>query len=232
MGTTYWWWERILLVVWMMVTLVLIQSYSGNLMALLAVRYIPQPYQTLQDVVEDSHVSLIWQKGSTSASYLKSSESGVLKEVANMEEVGRLIFMAHREFEEAINTLVRRGDHVLVLVDVGLKVFLADGLTKTGKCTLYESREKFLQIMLSMMGPKGSPIVPAFDKRITSMREAGLFSQWIKEDEPNSTVCNKSGNKITVNEPLAFKNVWGMFVILLVGHLISLSVFCFEILHH
>nr|XP_045593553.1 uncharacterized protein LOC123755117 [Procambarus clarkii] len=31
-----WWWERIVMLVWMMVTLVLTQSYAGNLMALLS----------------------------------------------------------------------------------------------------------------------------------------------------------------------------------------------------
>ncbi|XP_071545449.1 glutamate receptor ionotropic, kainate 4-like [Panulirus ornatus] len=64
-----WWWERLVLGVWMMVTLVLTRSYSGNLMSLLAVRHIPQPYQSLRDVLDDPSVTMIWQGNSTNVQY-------------------------------------------------------------------------------------------------------------------------------------------------------------------
>nr|XP_045593543.1 uncharacterized protein LOC123755106 [Procambarus clarkii] len=46
------WWERAVLAVWGLVTVVLTQSYAGNLMALLAVRHISQPIQSLQDILD------------------------------------------------------------------------------------------------------------------------------------------------------------------------------------
>ena len=61
----WWWWERLVLGLWMLTTLVLTRSYAGNLVSLLAVRYIPQPFQTLQDIVENDHVAVIAQKHST-----------------------------------------------------------------------------------------------------------------------------------------------------------------------
>lgn len=55
---------------WMLTTLVLAKSYAGNLMSLLAVRYVPQPFQSLKDVLDDPHVTMIWHKDSSPAQYL------------------------------------------------------------------------------------------------------------------------------------------------------------------
>lgn len=69
----WWWWERLVLGLWMLVTLVLVKSYSGNLMSLLAVRYLPQPFQTLRDVLDALHVTMIGQKDSNFEQNLRVS---------------------------------------------------------------------------------------------------------------------------------------------------------------
>ena len=56
---------------WMLMTLVLTKSYAGNLMSMLAVRYSPQPFQTLRNVLNHPHVSMIWQKYSRNEQFLK-----------------------------------------------------------------------------------------------------------------------------------------------------------------
>lgn len=61
-GEDGWWWHRVVLGVWMLMTMVLTRSYEGNLMSLLAVRHLPQPYQTLRDVVDDPSVVMVWEK--------------------------------------------------------------------------------------------------------------------------------------------------------------------------
>ncbi|KAG7162319.1 Glutamate receptor-like 25, partial [Homarus americanus] len=211
------WWESLVLAVWMLMMLVLTRSYAGNLMSLLAVRHISEPYQTLQDLLDDPMVTMIWEKDSQSVRYLHSVESGIYREISDTEKEGRLIYKTHEEFPETIDTLVRQGDHVLMEVDMG-------------KCSFYESREGFLSLMFALVGPKASPIVPALSKRITAMTEAGLFFYWMKSAEPNSTVCYRSPTKITVKTTLNLTNVWGMFVILAVGHIISLCVLFYELL--
>ncbi|XP_071545450.1 glutamate receptor ionotropic, kainate glr-3-like [Panulirus ornatus] len=70
----WWWWERLVLGVWMMMTLVLTRSYAGNLMALLAVRYIPKPYQTIGNFLDDPAVTMIWGSGSNIKLYLYVSK--------------------------------------------------------------------------------------------------------------------------------------------------------------
>ncbi|XP_063884887.1 glutamate receptor ionotropic, delta-2-like [Scylla paramamosain] len=71
--TEWWWWQRMVLGLWMLMTLVLSRSYAGNLMSLLAVRYVPQPFQTPRDVLNDPHVAMIWQKYSKNEQFLRVS---------------------------------------------------------------------------------------------------------------------------------------------------------------
>ena len=67
----WWWWERLVVGLWMLMTLVLTKSYAGNLMSLLAVNYIPQPFQTLSNILDDQKVAMIWQKYSNYEQYLR-----------------------------------------------------------------------------------------------------------------------------------------------------------------
>ncbi|XP_069190898.1 uncharacterized protein [Procambarus clarkii] len=224
-----WSWERVVLAVWGLVTVVLTQSYAGNLMALLAVRNLPQPIQSLQDVLDDRSVISIWEKDSSNVQYMHEVDSGIYHEFAGLEEKGRLVYRTLPEFPESMDTLVRKGDHVLVEVDFGLKIFMSRDFTVSGQCSFYQSREEFLPMMLAMAGQKGSPIVSAMSKRIRGVTEAGLFRYWMKAAEPNSTVCYKAPTTITVQESLSLNNIWGMFVILAAGHAVGVFVLCLEL---
>lgn len=83
-----WWWrERLVLGLWMLTTLVLTRSYAGNLMSLLAVKYLPQPFQTPRDVIDDHHVVMIGQKHS------------------NFEQNLRVILFMHYQKERRMNLL-------------------------------------------------------------------------------------------------------------------------------
>ncbi|KAK3866902.1 hypothetical protein Pcinc_027594 [Petrolisthes cinctipes] len=55
----------------MLLTLVLTRSYSSNLMSLLAVRYIPQPFQTLSDLLDSSATTMIWEANTAYVQYYR-----------------------------------------------------------------------------------------------------------------------------------------------------------------
>ncbi|XP_069160802.1 probable glutamate receptor [Procambarus clarkii] len=225
-----WWWERVVLAVWGLVAVVLTQSYAGNLMALLAVRHISQPFQSRRQVLDDPAVTMIWLKGSGLREYLQCVESGIYREIAEAEKKGRLVWRTQGQYPRDMNTVVRRGDHVLIDVGNALITYIAQDFSRTGKCSFYSSREGFLPLNFGMISSKDNPIIPAFNKRITAATEAGLFSYWLKVAEPNATVCSNAPNKITVRTTLSISNVWGMFVVLIAGYSVSLLIFFLEVL--
>ncbi|XP_045612759.2 probable glutamate receptor [Procambarus clarkii] len=224
-----WWWERVVLAVWGLVAVVTTQSYAGNLMALLAVRHISQPFQSLQDVLDHHSVITIWQKDTPNVQYFREVKSGIYREIGDLEKKGRLVYITLLQLGDIINTLVRRGDHVVMDVDFGLKAYMSRDFTTSGQCSFYVSREEFLPVMLAMVGHKGSALVSALSKRIRRMTEAGLFQHWMKGAEPNSTLCQHPPSKIIVQAYLSLNNIWGVFVILIAGHTVSVCVLCLEL---
>ncbi|ROT70073.1 olfactory ionotropic receptor IR4 [Penaeus vannamei] len=74
-------WERVLLAGWMIVTLVTVKSYAGNLMSLLAVRHIPQPYQSVRDVLDDPACTMIWEANTAYVQFVEASVSFLSRRV-------------------------------------------------------------------------------------------------------------------------------------------------------
>ncbi|XP_069957610.1 glutamate receptor ionotropic, kainate 2-like [Cherax quadricarinatus] len=225
-------WRKFIFGVWMMATLVLTRSYSGNLMALLAVRHIPQPFQSLRQVIDDPSTIMIWQSGSINTEYLRNIKSGIIREVADLEARGRVMYMAPKEYKTVLNTFVRRGSHVLVDVDITLRYLTAQDFTEKGHCDFYTSREGYLPFSSGIISQKDNPIVPSINNRVMALLESGIFVRWFKTNIPNSTTCLNPPKKFTIRSSLSLANLWGMFVVGAAGTSVSLLVFCLEVLVH
>lgn len=64
--------------------------------------------------------------------FSKTVKSGLFREVADMEHIGRLIYREYSEFPSSVDTLVRPGDHVLVDLDVNIRNLMAHDFSRTG----------------------------------------------------------------------------------------------------
>ncbi|KAK4325102.1 hypothetical protein Pmani_004257 [Petrolisthes manimaculis] len=115
-----------------MFTLVLTRSYSGNLMSLLAVRYIPQPFQTLIAVLDSHATNMVWEAGSMYDQFLSSVEAGVFVGVRAAEENGRLQYVKSTEYTPILDKQVRHGTHVFVFEDLTGRVLKANDFSRTG----------------------------------------------------------------------------------------------------
>ncbi|XP_071535592.1 LOW QUALITY PROTEIN: uncharacterized protein [Panulirus ornatus] len=226
---TPWWWERLVLGVWMMTTLVLTRSYAGNLMSLLAVRHIPQPYQTLQDILDDSSIITIWQKHSMNEQYLRTVKYGIFREIADLQSKGRVKFHTQAQFQESVDLLVRRGDHILVDISGTQRNLVAEDFSRTGRCDFYMSIDAFLPYQFTLIVQKNSPLLHTLNKRSMAVVEAGLLRYWLQGVIPNSTYCRHPPKKMTVMTSLSAANLWGMFMILVCGHFAGVLLLCLEI---
>ncbi|KAK4309438.1 hypothetical protein Pmani_018935 [Petrolisthes manimaculis] len=162
------WWKRLVLGTWMLTTLVLTRSYSGNLMSILAVRYIPMPVQSLQDII-DQPVNLLMMRGSAQVQTILEADSGILRRIANLQQEGRFEFYDGREREGKLLNLVRRGGYVDIGEETGTLRVISQYFSKTGRCDFYLARDKLLPMMSSMAGAKNSPLVVALSEREISV---------------------------------------------------------------
>ena len=62
-------------------------------------------------------------------------EFGVFREVADLEEKGRLKFLTQTQFQESLDTLVRAGHHVLIDIENAIRSLLALDFSKKVKCS-------------------------------------------------------------------------------------------------
>nr|XP_045601351.1 probable glutamate receptor [Procambarus clarkii] len=215
------WWERLLMGGWLVVVLVLTRSYSGTLTSTLAVKYIPQPYQTLRALLDDQSIVMVWERGSVYMQYVLGVQSGIFHEVMESQKKGRLMLATTPEYDTVADTLVTKGRHALVIEDLTSRVIMTNHFSRTGRCDFYQSREVFLPAFLCMIGQKGSPLVPAMSNRIKSVTEAGFYGYWMNQLSINSTRCSRPPSTITTTTSLSLANLWGVFVVVAVGHLMG-----------
>ncbi|KAK8384916.1 hypothetical protein O3P69_014465 [Scylla paramamosain] len=197
----WWWWERLVLGLWMLTTLVLTKSYAGNLMSLLAVRYVPQPFQTLRDVLDHPSVVMIWQKLSSYEQYIREARSGVYHEVAQLEDNGRLKFHTQSQIRGSLDTLVRAGHHVVIDVDISLRSRIALDFSEKGEARPTTARVDFIKLACAVF---------------LSIIEQGLISYWM-ENVPNISECENVPKKKLLTSSISIRNIWGMFVVLAGG---------------
>ncbi|XP_071536191.1 LOW QUALITY PROTEIN: probable glutamate receptor [Panulirus ornatus] len=224
------WWEPLVVGVWMMTTLVLTRSYTGNLMSYLAVRHIPHPYQSLRDVLDDPSASIVMEDDTSYVQYYRSVKSGIFREIAVAETKGRV-----KSLRDVIHhhklSLFKQGDHVLIAEDRYLQVLTSEDFSSTGRCDFYSSQERFLPFMSALIAQKDNPMVPVMSERIKSITQAGLYDHWTKEYMPNSTSCAYPPTKIAVHTSLTVHNLGGMFILLVSGHVVSTLLLGLEILN-
>ncbi|XP_063879761.1 probable glutamate receptor [Scylla paramamosain] len=228
LGGSGWWWQRVVLGVWMLMTMVLTRSYEGNLMSLLAVRHVAQPYQTLRDVVDDPSVIMVWFKQGATMQAVMDSTSGILHEVKESEKQGRLTFLTPFEYESILNEIIDQ-KKVIIDYDTISSVLKTNYFSRTGRCDFYVGSETIMSNPLGFISQKDSPLIPAMNVRIMSMIEAGLYNYWRLDAAQNSSSCEREPTKITVSSSLSLRQCWAMMVVLAVGLNVGLATLCLEI---
>ncbi|XP_071536203.1 uncharacterized protein [Panulirus ornatus] len=150
--------------------------------------------------------------------------------MSKAEAAGRIVLQRFSQMSVSINTIVRHGSYVMVGTETILTIMMTHVFSQTGTCDFYLSKEGFFPIIQSLVGQKYSPLVPAISKRIMMMTEFGFRDLWIKEILAKSTLCLHAPTTVTVTKSFTLANLWGMFVVLSVGYIVSLGIFTTEII--
>ncbi|XP_050727669.1 probable glutamate receptor [Eriocheir sinensis] len=215
---------------WVVVAAVVFWSYSGTLTSLLAVRFIPQPIQTLRDLLDDPSLTVIMEPNTIVTDTIAKMKFGELRELHELQFVGRVRYQHASTFPRALDTQVRRQRHVIISTSLSAELFMADIFTQTGSCDFYKARQSFFTSTHCMIGPKDSLLVPAINHRIRALIESGLYEHWLLSDIPALTTCRSSPPIVLVRAPLSLANLWGAVVLLGAGQVLALLAFCIEML--
>ncbi|MPC14320.1 Glutamate receptor ionotropic, kainate 4 [Portunus trituberculatus] len=138
-----WMWQRVVLGVWMLMTMVLTRSYEGNLMSLLAVRHLPQPYQTLRDVVDDPSVIMVWEKQGAPMQAVIDATFGIFYEVKKKEEQGRLKLLRRIDYDAILGEVIRQ-HRVIIDYDLVTTGTISKHFSRTGQVA---KRKQYVKTM-------------------------------------------------------------------------------------
>ena len=137
--------KKILIITWIWSMLVLVQSYAGNLTAMLARPKIQEPLRTLEELLSQDEVSWIIPD-KLAEYYLRTSESG--SQLRRLYE-GRTII--HDQSKDCFPTESFKEGRLGSICSMASIMALTNyDYSKTGKCNYYMTEDKFLTSGASM----------------------------------------------------------------------------------
>ncbi|KAK7069363.1 hypothetical protein SK128_027086, partial [Halocaridina rubra] len=152
-------------------------------------------------------MGLILHKHSVFASTIAQAKSGGLKEVSNLREKGRILYIERSQYEWAIENFVSRGTHVILTGNNRADTLIKAHYSKTGRCDLYIAKETILPYGCSYILKKGSPLLPALNYRLGLLENGGFYQGMGRDITANASACKKVLSKITVKEAFSVTSI-------------------------
>ncbi|KAK4312415.1 hypothetical protein Pmani_016169 [Petrolisthes manimaculis] len=216
---------------WCVAALVVARSYSSALTSLLAVRNVPVRYNYLTEVIADPKLNLVFEKATALVEHMSTVQRGVYRDLADTRGQDRANFLASSALYDAAYTTVRSGTHALLVEDTTCRKVYSDDFTKHGRCDFYIGKERYWPLIFSIIGRKGSHLMPAINARSVPLRvrldqmvAQDLYFKWLGEELPNATACLGAATRVTVTEPYSLLGLWGVFIIFAGGLMLGVVV--------
>ncbi|XP_042860607.1 probable glutamate receptor [Penaeus japonicus] len=203
---------RVTIWLWIIAVLVVMRSYSGALTSQLAVRTVPIKYDSLDDVLKDTSITLLLEGSTALTGHLQTAKEGVYGELAEAVRVRGRRIRASRMQEEAYEH-IPDGRHAMFLEAVGCNKVYSDHFSRTGQCDFYMSRGVFWKLFYALVVPKESPLRELINARILALREFGIYERWALDQVANRTHCLKLPTRLKFQEPYTLLSLWAVFAL-------------------
>ena len=161
------WWQRVAVVPWLLASMLLTWAYSGAILANLTVRMETRPFSSLESFVntqDDIKVGLF-----TSTYESVNTEGQNFHFLHQLNASGRLDVSEWKGTSYFLNQQLPRiesGSLTVYLHEPFIKHrLMRQDYLRTGKCRFYAGDEPILSVYQSIVLPKGSPMVAAFNAR-------------------------------------------------------------------
>ncbi|KAF9802070.1 hypothetical protein SFRURICE_004321 [Spodoptera frugiperda] len=188
---------RLVVGTWWLVVLVVVTTYSGNLVAFLTFPKQEVPVTTNSD--EPKYIALL--KGAELVSPTVG-KSGTMPSGSSLLQRVRF----HR--------------HVIIDWKLRLSYMMRADRLEADNCDFALSAEEFLDEKVAMIVPAGSPYLPVINKELDRMHKAGLITRWLEAYLPKKDRCWKSSSMMQEvnNHTVNLNDMQGSFFVLFMEH--------------
>ncbi|XP_053604949.1 ionotropic receptor 93a [Plodia interpunctella] len=228
---------RLVVGTWWLVVLVVVTTYSGNLVAFLTFPKQESPVTTITELLENS-ATYTWsiRKGSYLETELKNSDEpkyGTLLKgaelITDVKTVDGSSVMGSHVLER-----VREQRHVVIDRKLRLSFLMRADYLATDTCDFALSGDEFLDEQVAMIMPAASPYLSVINKEINRMQKAGLITKWLSAYLPKRDRCWKTSSitQEVNNHTVNLRDMQGSFFVLFLGFFSATTVLLIEFFYN
>ena len=167
--------KKLLIIIWSWSMLVLVQSYSGNLTAMLAKSKLEVQIKTLEELLSQTEVSWVIEEGSA----LSSSRPGsVLKRLYEGATVMPRLSIGDKMVNGCFTTKIRQAGNSASICSKGnILALMMNDYSTSGKCNYYITEERFMT--------SGTAMAFQVEQMVQSISDIWPFKMGLTRNRPN-----------------------------------------------
>ncbi|XP_050529365.1 ionotropic receptor 93a isoform X2 [Daktulosphaira vitifoliae] len=215
---------RLVVSTWWLFVLVIVTTYSGNLVAYLTFPQMDTMVSNVDELMDRKSQGFTW--GIPESSNLHSLLSTLPEDITIKE----LIKNAEHHIDKSSSIIdrVRAGKHALIQRRTNLIYLMKNDFLLTNRCDFAIGNEDFAEEKLAMVISKGSPYLKKINREIEKMHKVGLMNKWLVDTLPKKDQCWTKTQLEVTNHKVNLDDMQGSFIVLLMGVLASLVSFFVE----
>ncbi|KAI0233282.1 Glutamate receptor ionotropic, delta-2 [Lamellibrachia satsuma] len=210
---------RILVGFWWFFVIVVTATYTGNLIAVLAVPKTVYPVQSLRDLTQQSTYKYGTTAGAAIYTLIGKSTFDVYHTMwqRSMKYDDNNV----KNHGEGIER-VKKGNYIYLGEMSGVAPLIYDD------CQFAVAKETFFPSSFAFVMSENSPYLPAFNKIINNLLETGLIERWRAKYYPRDICSSIRERETSIPDPSTVKDMLGAFVLLSAGIMLATFALAFE----
>lgn len=138
--------QKLLIMTWIWCMLILVQSYAGNLTAMLAKPQLQDPIRTIEDLLSQDKIPWAIADGSPEQYFLSNYPPGsVLRRLNDHARIMNVMSTEdHMMYGCFTKDFYQRGDIGVICLEGGFYALVSNDFSNTGRCNYYMLEDKFL----------------------------------------------------------------------------------------
>ncbi|XP_044740653.1 ionotropic receptor 93a [Chrysoperla carnea] len=214
---------RLIVGTWWLVVLVVVTTYSGNLVAFLTFPKIDSPINTINDLLTHRD-TVTWSilHGTSLEEFLKTTDE------PKLEALHKGVLLKD-EVDTKMLDEITAGRHVFIDWKINLQFVMKKEFLRTNRCDLTLSSDEFLEEQVAMIVSKGNPYLPMINEQIKRLHQVGLIEKWLTDYLPKKDRCSNIATTTEVkNHTVNMNDMQGSFFVLFLGFICAAFVIIIE----